>query len=49
MENIQETLHHQFAAPLAEIAVNITIENLRAITSAQLDRLATYQNTISSL
>ncbi|MEI6095669.1 MAG: hypothetical protein WCR08_09490 [Gammaproteobacteria bacterium] len=49
MENIQETLHHQFAAPLAEIAVNITIENLREITSAQLDRLATYQNTISSL
>ncbi|PJD93124.1 MAG: hypothetical protein CK423_07690 [Legionella sp.] len=49
MENIQETLHHQFAAPLAEIAVNITIENLREITSAQLDRLATYQNTIGSL
>ena len=34
MEDVQEARHNQLGIPLAEIAVNITIENLRAVASA---------------
>ena len=49
MEDVQEARHNQLGIPLAEIAVNITIENLRAVASAQLDRLVGYQHTIGLL
>ncbi len=49
MEDVQEARHNQLGIPLAEIAVNITIENLRAVASAQLDRLVGYQYTIGLL
>lgn len=50
MNDSQDNLQEQpFIPPLVEVVANISVENLRAIAVAQLERITNYQSTINTL